>query len=95
MFLLDTIHLPHNVPKDTLKKFVDMIFDSDNILKLGIRYTCYWSVLLLLGYQVQGDLTMFAKTWHFAADSLLSPKRVVDVKYFSEMVQTYYYIIMM
>lgn len=33
-----------------------------------------------------GDLAMLSKTWPFAEDVLALPKRVVDLKVFSEMV---------
>lgn len=73
VFLLDTISLPVGISEHTLKIFVDELFGTEKILKLG--------------YQINGDLLMLAKTWRFAADVLLDAKRVVDLKDFNDMLE--------
>ena len=47
---------------------------------------------IFVGYQINGDLLMLAKTWRFAADVLLDAKRVVDLKDFNDMVSYKLYI---
>ena len=101
MFLLDPIKL-QICAKEEFKQFIEELLGSDKVLKLGQRereggrergererdVKCF---LIIVGYQIDADFSMFNRAWPFISSSVLSsPKRVVDVKDFADMVSYKY-----
>ena len=64
---------------------------NENMYGMLYVYT-FIQLYFCIGYQINGDLLMLAKTWRFAADVLLDAKRVVDLKDFNDMVSYKLYI---
>ncbi|KAL5484494.1 hypothetical protein EMCRGX_G021006 [Ephydatia muelleri] len=77
VFLLDMLNLPKVISQYELKSFFVSIFGNCKMLKLG--------------YQIDADLSMLARSCRYLADVLACPKRVVDLKVLAANLQTCHY----
>ena len=68
VFLLDVLLLGRTVNEGILRKFLSDLLTTDRVMKIG--------------YGIDGDLRMLAKTWHFAVDIIGTPKKILDLQLF-------------
>ena len=68
VFLLDVLLLGRTVSEGILRKFLSDLLATDRVMKIG--------------YGIDGDLRMLAKTWHFAVDIIGTPKKILDLQLF-------------
>jgi hypothetical protein len=73
IFLLDTLLLEKVVSESKLRRFLADLLTSDKVMKLG--------------YGIDGDFRMLAKSWNFAVDIIGSPKKILDLQLFVPAVQ--------
>ena len=72
IFLVDPIRLAGSLPIAVLKTFLSSFLSSPDVLKLG--------------YGLDGDMRMLAKSWPFVVDVIGSPKRMLDLQIFEKLV---------